>query len=80
MCLPPLPAPPAAGELRCCCLVQGCVQASLCPGLERYTVWSSFPVGHPVVGLLPAAAGVLSASSNTLRMHTRGGVPLLRMR
>lgn len=37
-------------------------------------------MGQPVVGLLPTAGGVLSASNDTLRMHTPGGVPLLRMR
>eukprot|EP00897_Mesotaenium_endlicherianum_P000236 jgi/Mesen1/10212/ME000077S09547 len=56
----------------------GSVQAYGCPALSQYAVFSAH--AGPVVGLLSAPQGILSASAPALRLHSRGGLPLLTLR
>lgn len=57
---------------------QGSLHSFMCPSLDKYSVFGAHV--KSVVGLLGAAEGILSVSSDYVRMHTRGGVPILTFR
>eukprot|EP00271_Cylindrocystis_brebissonii_P019200 TRINITY_DN5748_c0_g1_i5.p1 TRINITY_DN5748_c0_g1~~TRINITY_DN5748_c0_g1_i5.p1 ORF type:complete len:602 (-),score=103.63 TRINITY_DN5748_c0_g1_i5:18-1823(-) len=56
----------------------GAVQGFLCPSLERYSVWQAHV--EPVVGLLSALQGPLSASADCIQLAAPGGFTLFRHR
>nr|XP_024386798.1 PAN2-PAN3 deadenylation complex catalytic subunit Pan2-like isoform X3 [Physcomitrium patens] len=53
----------------------GSLHSFICPTLDKYSFFGAHP--SAVVGLLGAAEGILSVSSEYVRMHTRGGVSLM---
>ncbi|KAG0613820.1 hypothetical protein M758_6G131500 [Ceratodon purpureus] len=56
----------------------GSLHSFICPTLDKYSVFGAHP--SAVVGLLGAAEGILSVSSEYVRMHSRGGVSMLSFR
>lgn len=56
----------------------GSLHSFICPTLDKYSFFGAHP--SAVVGLLGAAEGILSVSSEYVRMHTRGGVSLMSFR
>lgn len=59
-------------------LEQGSVHSYICPSLDKYSAFGAHATS--IVGLLATAEGILSVSSNCVRMHTKGGVPFLTFR